>query len=305
MCPGRRTLHTGTVDAEADADAAANTVSAFTRSAAPSQAAVKAGAVDVTSVAVSVGLRGRLVKELAELEESMTRLEADAGPDDDEQGSQQPETTTRAVEGVQGNGEQQGEEEAGPSAAHQVAIQVGSVNSQISVQCCSVMRNVQARAQEYLHACAFVYVVFVHVCVCVCGSSLQGDEEWADWLEEFVVMASADAPSTTTSSAAQHTAHTARPTDTLPSTDAAHEASYSDEDDSSGSWVGDDEGDSHDGAAGPHTGAAGEGSGKGRSKPAGSIASTYWRPERHDRGTVLENIDEHFENLALQYNVSC
>ncbi|KAK9846608.1 hypothetical protein WJX81_007566 [Elliptochloris bilobata] len=38
------------------------------------------------------------------------------------------------------------------------------------------------------------------------------------------------------------------------------------------------------------------------SRRAGSIASTYWRPERADRKAALSAIDEQFEHLALEYD---
>ena len=41
--------------------------------------------------------------------------------------------------------------------------------------------------------------------------------------------------------------------------------------------------------------------GKAAPRP-GSIASTYWREERHDRKNLLEVIDERFEHLALEYD---
>lgn len=37
-------------------------------------------------------------------------------------------------------------------------------------------------------------------------------------------------------------------------------------------------------------------------RPPGSIASTYWREERHDRKNLLGVIDEQFEQLALEYD---
>lgn len=36
--------------------------------------------------------------------------------------------------------------------------------------------------------------------------------------------------------------------------------------------------------------------------PQGSIASTYWRPERSDRKNLLATVDEQFEHLALDYD---
>ena len=37
-------------------------------------------------------------------------------------------------------------------------------------------------------------------------------------------------------------------------------------------------------------------------RKVGSIASTYWREERHDRKNMLDIIDERFEHLALEYD---
>ncbi|PRW56768.1 LTV1-like protein [Chlorella sorokiniana] len=63
-----------------------------------------------------------------------------------------------------------------------------------------------------------------------------------------------------------------------------------------------EEGSSYGGSegAGPDGSAAGR-SGKAPARP-GSIASTYWREERHDRKNLLTVIDEKFEHLALEYD---
>lgn len=39
------------------------------------------------------------------------------------------------------------------------------------------------------------------------------------------------------------------------------------------------------------------------SRPEGSIASSYWRPERKDRRGALDVVDARFEQLATQYEV--
>lgn len=67
------------------------------------------------------------------------------------------------------------------------------------------------------------------------------------------------------------------------------------------SWGGDLNEDHLDGEwAGTGTGTS-NGNGKIPPRPR-SIASTYWREERHDRKNLLDVIDERFEHLALEYD---
>ncbi|PSC71647.1 LTV1-like protein isoform A [Micractinium conductrix] len=64
-----------------------------------------------------------------------------------------------------------------------------------------------------------------------------------------------------------------------------------------------EEGSSYGGSGGDAGGSHAPGSraGKTPARP-GSIASTYWREERHDRKNLLTVIDEKFEHLALEYD---
>ncbi|KAL4443797.1 hypothetical protein ABPG75_011534 [Micractinium tetrahymenae] len=62
-----------------------------------------------------------------------------------------------------------------------------------------------------------------------------------------------------------------------------------------------EEGSSYAGSEGAPGSQAGSRAGRPPAR-AGSIASTYWREERHDRKNLLTVIDEKFEHLALEYD---
>ncbi len=313
-------------------DEALPTISAFTRTApavpaklfaprAPpgasssSASAAPPAAPGAAVTAMALGFKGRIVTELDELEESMQELERDA--DSDEELLQQQRRRAPKAPAVPwplapppAVGEAEGDD-AGPSVEpaprpfDEARVQV----------------KVRRSRRAGLLACGCGRGLHLGVPAAHVGGALQGDKEWADWLDGFVVLASAvpagHAPAPAPALAAPAGAADAAGEAGAESSGDEEEAEEGEEEEERRDRVGSALGagsSSRGGAAGAGRAwdaasvgsrrpgsAAGRPGGKGGE---GSIASTYWRPEREDRKEGLQGIDEQFEQVALQYDVS-
>lgn len=135
----------------------------------------------------------------------------------------------------------------------------------------------------------------------------EGGDDWGDWLDEFVVTAAhgeEGGPTAAGGTAAQGQGSKQQ-----------QEGKHGDDDEgeeefgSEGSFDEEEEEDEEGPeawaarrAAAGAAGAAGPGAGR-RPKAEGSIASSYWRPERDDRKQGFEVLDARFDKLATQYEV--
>eukprot|EP00798_Chlamydomonas_sp_ICE-L_P015295 gene15295-21379_t len=105
------------------------------------------------------------------------------------------------------------------------------------------------------------------------GEGYEGDD-WGEWMDEFVVKA---------------TKEDSKSVAALPADEDADDGGESEE-------CEDDDEDGGNEVSGMPTRP------KGFVGPAMSIASSYWRNERNDRKGLLVHQDEHFENVAAQYD---
>lgn len=114
-------------------------------------------------------------------------------------------------------------------------------------------------------------------------------DDFGDWLDTFVAEAAVD--KTAKDLPSEGASAQAKPADG--ELDEGDEEADGETDEYDEVTTGSCESDEEVGELGPD----------GTKRPyAGSIASTYWRPERTDRQNLLNVVDEQFENLALEYD---